>query len=250
MIELLPAPEGLRERLDQVRRRIRTCASRCGRQAEEITLVAVSKTHPAEVLKNALGMGITDFGENRVQEAETKVPKVGHKAARWHLVGHLQANKASKAIKLFDVIHSLDSVSLARRLDRLCAEEERAELPVLIQVDIGREEKKSGITEDGLPELMRTVNDCPRLRLAGLMTLPPFFEDPELVRPYFGRLREIRDTFRGKGYFGENRGELSMGMSHDFDVAIEEGATMVRIGTAIFGERNPGADTGSLEAGG
>jgi pyridoxal phosphate enzyme (YggS family) len=250
MSEILQAPEGLRERLDQVRSRIRISASRGGRKAEEITLVAVSKTHPAEVLINALGIGIRDFGENRVQEAETKVSEVGHKAARWHLVGHLQANKAGRAVKLFDVIHSLDSVSLARRLDRLCAEEERTDLPVLVQVDIAREEKKSGITEDGLPELLRTVNDCPRLRLAGLMTLPPFFDDPELVRPYFKRLREIRDAFLAKGYFGENRGELSMGMSHDFDIAIEEGATMVRIGTAIFGERNPGADTGSLDAGG
>jgi len=248
MSEPLQVPDGLRERLEEVRRRIRTYALRCGRQAEEITLVAVSKTHPAEVLRNALGIGITDFGENRVQEAETKVPEVGQKAARWHLVGHLQANKAGRAVKLFDVIHSLDSVSLARRLDRLCVEEGRAELPVLIQVDIAREEKKSGITEDGLPALLSTVTDCPRLRLDGLMTLPPFFDDLELVRPYFARLREIRDAVGAKGYFGENQGELSMGMSHDFDVAIEEGATIVRIGTAIFGERQPGADTGTLEA--
>jgi len=249
MSETLQAPNGLRERLDEVRRRIRTCASKCGRQVEEITLVAVSKTHPAEVLRNALGIGVTDFGENRVQEAETKVPQVGQKAARWHLVGHLQANKAGRAVKLFDVIHSLDSISLARRLDRLCADEGRAELPVLIQVDIAREEKKSGITEDALPELLSTVTDCPRLHLAGLMLLPPFFDDPELVRPYFARLREIRDAVRAKGYFGENQGELSMGMSHDFDVAIEEGATIVRIGTAIFGERHPGADTGTLKVG-
>ncbi|MEP6912434.1 MAG: YggS family pyridoxal phosphate-dependent enzyme [bacterium] len=242
MSEPLQVPEGLRERLDQVRRRIQTCASRCGREAEAITLVAVSKTHPVEAVRKALGAGVTDFGENRVQEAESKIPELGHKVARWHLVGHLQANKASRALKLFDVIHSLDSVALARRLNRLCEEEERDEFPVLIQVDIAREESKSGVTEDGLPALLEAINECSRLRLAGLMTLPPYFADPELVRPFFTRLREMRDAFQVKGYFGQSRGELSMGMSHDFDVAIEEGATILRIGTAIFGKRNPGVE--------
>lgn len=239
MSEALQVPEGLRERLDQVRRKIQTCALRCGRKAEEITLVAVSKTHPAEVVRTALSAGLTDFGENRVQEAESKIPELGRKAARWHLVGHLQANKASRALKLFDVIHSLDSVALARRLNRLCEEEERDQLPVLIQVDVAREESKSGVTEDGLPELLEALKECPRLHLTGLMALPPYFDDTEMVRPFFTRLREMRDEFHLQGHFGQGRGELSMGMSNDFEVAIEEGATILRIGTAIFGRRIP-----------
>ena len=237
MSEPLQVPEGLRERLDHVRRRIETCASRCGRKAEEITLVAVSKTHSVEVVRNALGAGVSDFGENRIQEAEAKIPEVGRGVARWHMVGHLQANKASRAVNLFDVIHSLDSVALARRLNRLCEQEGRDELPVLIQVDIAREQSKAGVAEDKLPELLEAVAACPRLHLTGLMTLPPYFDDPEKVRPFFTRLREMRDAIQERGLFGQRPGELSMGMSHDFDVAIEEGATILRIGTAIFGTR-------------
>ena len=237
MSEPLQVAEGLRERLDHVRRRIRTCASRCGRKAEDITLVAVSKTHPVETVRKALGAGLTDFGENRIQEAEAKIPEVGRSVARWHMVGHLQANKASRALKLFDVIHSLDSVALAQRLNRLCEEEERDELAVLIQIDIAREQSKSGVAEDKLPELLEAVTDCPRLHLTGFMTLPPYFDDAEKVRPFFTRLREMRDALQEKGFFGKSPGELSMGMSHDFDVAIEEGATILRIGTAIFGTR-------------
>lgn len=243
MSEPLQVPEGLRERLDQVRRKIQTCASRCGRKAEDITVVAVSKTHRVDEVRKAIGAGLFDFGENRIQEAEEKISEVGRRVARWHLVGHLQANKASRALKLFDVIHSLDSVALAKRLNRLCEEEDRSELPVLIQVDLAREQSKSGVAEDRLPELLEAVMECSRLQLAGLMTLPPYFDDPENVRPFFTRLREIRDSFEVKGYFDKGRGELSMGMSHDFDVAIEEGATILRIGTAIFGMRTPRAET-------
>ena len=237
MSEPLQVAEGLRERLDHVRRRIQTCASRCGRKAEDITLVAVSKTHSVEMVRKALDAGLAHFGENRIQEAEAKISEVGRSLARWHMVGHLQANKANRALKLFDVIHSLDSVALARRLNRLCEEEERDELAVLIQVDIAREQSKSGIAEEKLPELLEAMKDCPRLHLTGLMTLPPYFDDPEKVRPFFTRLREMRDFFQEKGLFGQSSGELSMGMSHDFDVAIEEGATILRIGTAIFGTR-------------
>jgi pyridoxal phosphate enzyme (YggS family) len=241
MSEPLQVPEGLRERLDYVRRRIQTCAAHCGRKAEDITLVAVSKTHPVDEIRKAIGAGLVDFGENRIQEAEAKIPEVGRNVARWHMVGHLQANKASRAVKLFDVIHSLDSVALARRLNRLCEEEERNELPVLIQVDIAREQSKSGVAEDKLPELLEAVTECQRLNLTGLMTLPPYFDDAEKVRPFFTRLREMRDAFQEKGLFGQGPGQLSMGMSHDFDVAIEEGATILRIGTAIFGTRMPRA---------
>jgi hypothetical protein len=230
---------GLRERLAGVRRQIEATARRSNRSLEEITLVAVTKSHGLETLRSALAVGITNLGENRVQEAEPKILELGRHAARWHLVGHLQGNKARRAVKLFDCIHSIDSASLAGRLDRLCAEEGRAELPVLIQLDLAQEETKSGISEAELPDLAASVNGCEHLRLIGLMTLPPFFEDAERVRPFFKRLRELRDGLQAKGSFGDRSGELSMGMTHDFEIAIEEGATMVRIGTALFGERKP-----------
>jgi pyridoxal phosphate enzyme (YggS family) len=190
-------------------------------------------------VREALAAGATDFGENRVQEAETKISALGDQAARWHLIGHLQANKARRAVRLFDIVHTLDSVSLAHRLDRSCAEEDRAELPVLIQVDLAGEETKSGVATADLAEFVSIVNQCSRLRFQGLMTLPPFFEEAEKVRPFFRRLRELRDELQANGGFGQHHGELSMGMSHDFEVAIEEGATIVRVGTAIFGERIP-----------
>lgn len=233
--------QDLRTSLGDVRGRVATCARECGRAPEEITLVAVTKTHPVEILQDALSLGVTDFGENRIQEADAKIVELGRTAARWHLIGHLQKNKAHRAVKLFDIIHSLDSVSLAHRLDRFCMEERRAELPVLIQLDLAGEKTKSGVAEDQLPELIKGISECAILRLIGLMTLPPFFDDRESVRPYFRRLREIRDELHDKGHFGDKRGELSMGMSHDFEVAIEEGATMLRIGTAIFGDRHEGA---------
>lgn len=234
---MVDAEKDLQSRLDTVRARIATCARQIDRAPEEITLVAASKTHPVEVLKRAIAAGAADLGESRVQEAEEKIVAVGRRATRWHLIGHLQKNKARRAVSLFDVIHSLDSVSLAQRLERSCAEEGREELRVLIQVDLAGEVTKSGIASDALPELVRVVNDCSRLKLMGLMLLPPFFDERELVRPFFRRLRELRDELQDKGHFGAERGELSMGMSHDFEIAIEEGATMLRIGTAIFGER-------------
>jgi pyridoxal phosphate enzyme (YggS family) len=237
MNEDLPGLEELRERLAEVRRRVVKSAQHNGRPAEDVTLIAVSKTHPPEALRLAILAGVTDLGENRVQEAEGKIPEVGREAVRWHLIGHLQSNKARRAVSLFDLVHSLDSAELARRLDRMCAEEGREPLPVLIQVDLGGEETKTGASEDELPELVRRVGACEHLRLKGLMTLPPFFEDAERARPFFRRLRELRDHYQAQGAFGDARGELSMGMSNDFEVAIEEGATMVRVGTAIFGER-------------
>jgi pyridoxal phosphate enzyme (YggS family) len=165
-----------------------------------------------------------------VQEAEGKIEEIGRDAAEWHLIGHLQSNKARRAVQLFDVIHSLDSLELASRLERICIEEGRAELPVLAQVDLAREATKSGIAEEDLPALVEFLKGCERLKFTGLMILPPYFDDPEATRGYFRRLREIRDEIIPGG-------DLSMGMSHDFEVAIEEGATMVRVGTAIFGTR-------------
>ena len=226
------------ERLARVRAQIEAAALKCGRLPHEVTLIAISKTHPASLVRAAIEFGANDIGENRVQEAEQKINEVGRSAARWHLVGHLQANKARRAVQLFDVIHSLDSLELARRLDRLCGEEGRETLPVLIQVDLGHEETKAGIDESELPELVEGLKSLGRVQLIGLMTLPPFFDDPEQARPFFRRLRELRDELARQGAFGAQRkGELSMGMTHDFAVAIEEGATMVRVGTAIFGQR-------------
>ncbi len=227
----------LHENLADVRRRIETAAKRCGRNADEIKLVAISKTHPAEILRGAIAEGVTAFGENRIQEAEGKIEQVGSDAAEWHLVGHLQSNKARRAVQLFDVIQSLDSVDLAKRLERVCIQEARSELPVYIEVDLAGEESKTGIAEDKLDELVRMIRCCIALRLEGLMVVPPYFDDAEKVRPYFRRLRETRDRLLADGAFADAKGELSMGMSNDFEVAIEEGATVIRIGTAIFGER-------------
>ena len=237
MAHVNPAQAALAERLARVRAQVEAAAERAGRAAEEVTLIAISKTHPASIVSELIELGATDIGENRVQEAEEKIVEVGRERARWHLVGHLQANKARRAINLFDVIHSLDSIDLARRVDRLCVEAERGNLPVLIQVDLGHEETKSGVDETELEELVEVVRPLERLDLIGLMTLPPFFGNPEDSRPFFRKLRELRDQLATQGAFGGRKGELSMGMTNDFEVAIEEGATMVRVGTAIFGER-------------
>lgn len=238
MVESLNPLSSLRERFANVCKRVEAAARRCNRSPDEITLIAISKTHPTETLRAAISLGMTDLGENRVQEAEEKIVELGRQAARWHLVGHLQANKARRAVSLFDVIHSLDSVSLAERLDRLCLEEGREELPVLIQIDLGGEKSKTGIDPRELPQLLDATTACQQLRLIGLMTLPPYFEDPACARPFFKTLRELRDQLQQQGSFGQRPGELSMGMSHDFEIGIEEGATMLRVGTAIFGERS------------
>jgi pyridoxal phosphate enzyme (YggS family) len=224
-------------RIAQIRAQIEAAALKCGRLPQEITLIAISKTHPVSAIRSAIGLGASDIGENRVQEAEQKINEVGRNAARWHLVGHLQANKARRAVQLFDVIHSLDSLELAQRLNRLCDEEGRESLEVLVQVDLGHEETKTGINVGELTELIEGLRNLDRVQCVGLMTLPPFFDDPEQARPFFRRLRELRDELAAQGAFGDRRGELSMGMTNDFEVAIEEGATMVRIGTAIFGQR-------------
>ncbi len=216
--------------LADIRRRITESASRVGRHPDEIKLVAVSKTHPASVLHEAMEAGIAVFGENKVQEAESKIAEIGRDAAEWHLIGHLQSNKARRAVQLFDVIQSVDSLELAERLERICIEDGRDALSVFVQVDLAGEETKSGVAESDLPDIVAYLKTCKRLRLKGLMLLPPFFDDAEATRPYFKKLRAIRDEVLPNG-------ELSMGMSHDFEIAIEEGATVVRVGTAIFGDR-------------
>jgi pyridoxal phosphate enzyme (YggS family) len=238
--EARPEPFGLRARLEDARSRIRASAERAGRDPREVTLVAVTKTHPASLVREAIAAGMSDFGENRVQEADGKIVELKRESpdARWHLIGHLQANKARRAVRLFDLIHTVDSPSLVERLERMCAEEGREHLDVLLQVDLAGEATRSGASESELSALVETLKACERVRCRGLMTIPPFFEDVERVRPYFRRLRELRDEMRGRGAFGEGAGELSMGMSQDFEAAIEEGATIVRVGTAIFGERD------------
>ncbi|MGI8811165.1 MAG: YggS family pyridoxal phosphate-dependent enzyme [Pyrinomonadaceae bacterium] len=230
-------PEYLRSNLADVRDRIVAAAERAGRDASEVKLVAVSKTHPAETLLAAIDAGAGVLGENKVQEAEPKINEIGRVVAEWHLIGHLQSNKARKAVQLFDVIQSVDSLELARRLERICIEENRPSLSVFVQVDLAGEETKSGISENDLGPLVEFLMGCHRLKFDGLMVLPPFFEDTDEARPFFRRLREIRDRLRAENLFANATGELSMGMSYDFEAAVEEGATVVRVGTAIFGER-------------
>lgn len=220
----------LRENLAAVRKRIEHAARRVGRDPSEVTLVAVSKTHPASALREAIDAGMNVFGENKIQEAESKIAEIGREQARWHLIGHLQSNKARKAVQLFDVVQSVDSIELAHRLERICEEEGRERLSVFVQVDLAGEPTKSGIAQNDLPELAAFLKGCKHLSFDGLMVLPPFDDDTEKTRQYFRRLRTIRDRLLPGG-------ELSMGMSHDFEVAIEEGATVVRVGTAIFGSR-------------
>ncbi len=227
----------LTQNLANVREQISEAALRAGRDPDEIKLVAVSKTHPSRAILDAIAAGVTSLGENRVQEADSKIAEVGRDAAEWHLIGHLQSNKARRAVQLFDVIQSLDSVELANRLERLCIEDGRSELSVFAEVDLAGEETKTGIAESDLPELVDTLRSCKCLRLDGLMILPPYFEDLEQVRPFFKRLRDLRDFMSAEGAFPGGRGELSMGMSHDFGIAVEEGATVIRVGTAIFGDR-------------
>ena len=230
-------PEEIPERLARVRERVARAAERAGRGPDEIRLIAVSKTVDSSVVQLAADSGVRDLGENRVQEAAGKAQKVKADGLRWHLIGHLQSNKARQAVSVFDVIHTVDTVDLARRLDRIAGEEGKRPI-VLIQVDLAHEPTKSGVDEPELPAIVGALDWAENLDFRGLMTMPPFFAEPEQGRGYFKRLREILANL--------NRGrapqrlltELSMGMSHDFEVAIEEGATMIRVGTAIFGPRD------------
>jgi pyridoxal phosphate enzyme (YggS family) len=215
----------LKERLEQVEERIRQAAAKAGRRREEITLIAVTKTFPAAAIREAFEAGLRDFGENYVQEFEAKRPEVADLAGvRFHLIGHLQSNKARRAAELFEAIQTVDSAKLARRLN-----EHGRRLEVMIEVRLSEEGSKSGVEPAGLAELVEAVRSLQRLDLGGLMTMPPWFADPERARPYFARLRELAEQFSLAG--------LSMGMSDDFEVAIEEGATHIRVGTALFGAR-------------
>ena len=228
--------EEIQKNVAEVRERIADAARKAGRRAEEITLIAVSKTHPAAAIREAFAAGIRDFGENRVQEWEGKRGGVEDLPGQWHLIGHLQSNKASRAAKIFHAVDSVDDYALAQRLDRARRETAGAEkLRVLIEVRVAAEETKSGVERNLLPELAEKIGELGRLELAGLMCIPPFLEDAANVRPYFAELRELKEKLETR--LGKKLPVLSMGMSHDFAVAIEEGATEVRVGTALFGAR-------------
>lgn len=221
----------------RIRERIVAAAARAGRRADQITLVAVSKTFPAAPIREAYAAGIRHFGENRVQEWESKAAALRDlRDCTWHLVGHLQSNKARRAVELFSTIDSVDSLALAQRLDRIQADLAAGlptgprPFPILLEVRIAPEETKHGLEPHDLPAVVDAVRALPRLDLRGLMCIPPWCQNPADARPYFRRLRELRDETKAGP-------ELSMGMSHDFEVAIAEGATQVRVGTAIFGQR-------------
>jgi hypothetical protein len=224
------------ENIAKVEERIANACRRSGRRREDVRLVAVSKTHPPEVIRVAFAAGLRDFGENRVQEAMSKRLALADLPATWHLVGHLQSNKARVARELFHWVHSLDSLRLAEKLAQAAAPG-GAPLPVLIEVNLGGEISKAGIRAGEVAALAEQIAPMETLELRGLMVIPPFLENPEDVRPYFRQLRALAGEIEARKLPSVSMRELSMGMSHDFEVAIEEGATIIRVGTAIFGER-------------
>jgi pyridoxal phosphate enzyme (YggS family) len=226
--------DGIRRRLAEIRRRIAAAEARAGRPPASARLIAIGKTFPAAVLRQAIEAGQRRLGENRIQEAEEKIP-VLPPDVEWHLVGHLQSNKAGRAARLFHWIHSLDSVRLARRLSAAAQDAGRA-LEALVQVKLVAEESKSGVSPRELPELLEAAGPLPGLAVRGLMILPPLDPDPEETRPYFRRLRKLAEEAANQGLLPAHF-ELSMGMSHDYEVGVEEGATLVRVGTALFGSR-------------
>ncbi len=226
----------MKNRIDSIAERIKIAATSAGRRAESIRLVAVSKTVAADRVRAAVATGITILGENYIQEAQGKIDALQDLAVSWHFIGHLQSNKAKYAVRLFDLIHSVDSIKLARELDRQAHKNDKIQ-KVLIQVNTGKEASKSGVYEEEALALVREAGQMDNLAVKGLMTLPPFFNAPEKVRPYFQALRELRDRIRSESLPGVSMDDLSMGMTGDFETAIQEGATFVRIGTAIFGER-------------
>jgi PLP dependent protein len=228
------------ENLLRVIERIEAAARRAGRRPEDITLMAVSKTFPAESVREAYSAGLRVFGENRVQEFMAKIDSVRDlRDAEWHLIGHLQTNKAAKAVELFAAVDSVDSLRVAQRLNA-SAEQLGKKLATLIEVNIGGEAAKSGVSSDSceLEDMLQAAPELHHLEYRGLMTVPPFTDDPQQARPYFRKLRELRDQIGARRLPAVHVNVLSMGMSHDFEVAIEEGSTCVRVGTAIFGERS------------
>jgi len=220
--------------VERVRECVAPAAERAGRRADDITIITVSKTFPPGAIRAAYDAGLRHFGENRVQEFEAKRAKLQDLDITWHMIGHLQSNKSRRAVQIFDRVDSVDRLWLAKKLDS-AADAEKKRLSVLIEVHLGGEESKSGVEEANLAALAEGIAGLAHLELQGLMTIPPYFDDPECVRPYFRKLRELRDALSQR--LARALPVLSMGMSHDFEIAVEEGATELRIGTAIFGER-------------
>ena len=227
--------DALRARLADVRARIARAAGRAGRDPASIRLIAVSKTFPVEYVRAAAGAGQIDFGENKIQEALLKMEQTSDLAVRWHLIGHVQSNKARKAGR-FDLVHSIDSETLVQKIDEAAHAAGRS-IDLLVQVDIAGEATKHGAREDELASIFDAARGARSSRVVGLMIIPPAVDDPDAARPYFRALRDVRDRLLARGVDASMLQELSMGMSHDFEVAVEEGATLVRVETAIFGGR-------------
>jgi pyridoxal phosphate enzyme (YggS family) len=225
----------IRRNLEELKRRLEDAARTAGRDPVDIRLVAVTKTVGLEGLKEAVAAGQTLFGENYVQEARGKIASLGP-GLTWHFIGHLQSNKAKAAVELFDLIHAVDRASLAQALEQAAARRDKIQ-NILLQVNLAGEASKSGTAPENAQDLLSEISKMPHLRVLGLMTMPPWFDDPARVRPYFRALRELRDRLRGLQLVEGSLSELSMGMTGDFEVAVAEGATLVRIGTAIFGQR-------------
>lgn len=231
-------PAAVRARLVDVRERIARAAARAGRDPSQIRLIAISKTFAADAVRVVAADGQIDFGENKLQEAQQKRLELADLPIRWHLVGHLQSNKARKAAAEFDVIHSIDSVQLLHRVDEAAAAANRR-LDLLIQADLAREPTKHGAREEELLPIFEAARRASAVKVVGLMLLPPAVDDPESARPWFRRLRTLRDSLKSQSISADMLKEMSMGMSHDYEIAVEEGATFVRVGTAIFGRRGP-----------
>ncbi len=229
-----PYITGMTDTLSTLKERIEAAASGCGRSAEQVRLVAVGKTQPVERIRQAIASGVDIIGENYIQEAREKFDRLHQIPVQWHFIGHLQRNKAKYAVRMFDLIHTVDSLRLARELDEQARKIDKVQ-PILVQVNNSGEQTKSGIEEAQASALVQDILNMRHLRLQGLMTMPPYFNAPEKARPYFASLRKLRDRLVDQCHVP--LADLSMGMTGDFEVAIEEGATLVRIGTALFGAR-------------
>ena len=227
----------MKKTIETIISRMATAATAAHRDPSEVRLVAVSKTVPPEKIQRAVDAGLRIFGENYIQEATAKIDTIADPRLSWHFIGHLQSNKAKVAVQYFDLIHSVDSVKLAAAISKQAKKRSKVQ-HILVQINISEESTKSGISADEALRMVKDISTLENVSVRGLMTMPPFFDQPEKARPYFRQLREIRDQIAGVAVPGVDMRELSMGMTGDFEVAIQEGATLVRIGTAIFGGRS------------
>jgi pyridoxal phosphate enzyme (YggS family) len=224
---------GLAENLEQIEKRIHAACERAGRTRDSVMLLAVTKTHPPETIREAMNLGLTFFGENKIQEAKAKIPNCPGKA-RWHFIGHLQSNKCRDAVELFEMIQGVDSLAIAQEINKR-AEQLSKTIPILLEINVAGEGSKFGYKPEQMLAELEALNALPRLEIHGLMAIPPFTPVPEKARPYFQKLRELKQ--QAEAVLDAPLPQLSMGMSGDFEVAIEEGATIIRVGTALFGER-------------